>query len=72
MKIKQEFLSVPEVAQYFGVSTQCVRRWMDSGELRYIRVGNSGQPRVSRSHIGDFVKANEVQREQIEREMVTA
>jgi excisionase family DNA binding protein len=68
--IRQQWLSIPETAQYFGVSTRTVRRWNDSGELGYMRVGASGQPRISREMIAEFVEANLAQvREQ---EMVSA
>lgn len=51
------FLTVPEVAEYLGVSKETVRQWIVNGHLPAMRVGLRGTYRVNRVDVGQMVKA---------------
>lgn len=48
-------LSIPEVADCLKVSEKTVRRWIESGELPYHRLGR--QIRISETDLVMFVKS---------------
>jgi excisionase family DNA binding protein len=51
------FYSIKEVADFLGVSTRTIQRWMDSGELRAHRLG--GIVRISHDDLQDFIARHE-------------
>jgi excisionase family DNA binding protein len=58
--ITNNLLTVREAASYFSVSRQTVLKWIASGELRCIRIGN-----VLRFHpeqLQQFIQSNEAKR----------
>lgn len=50
----EQWFSVGETAKHFGVSSRTVRRLIDAGELRAIRVGV--QVRISAAEMARFAK----------------
>lgn len=43
---RSRLVSTQEAADYCGVSTTTIRRWIDGGELRAFRVGPKGGTRI--------------------------
>uniref|UniRef100_A0A9E8CR25 Helix-turn-helix domain-containing protein n=1 Tax=Bosea sp. NBC_00436 TaxID=2969620 RepID=A0A9E8CR25_9HYPH len=50
---------VEDVAQFFSVSTKTVRRMMDSGELKSVRV--RGRRLISHAALGEYLQAQKQQ-----------
>ena len=53
---KTELLTTDQIAEMFHVSTRTVFRWLASGELQAIRIGNV--TRVRREDLDDFFQAH--------------
>lgn len=53
-----DLLTAPQVAALLGVSDESVRRWADTGKLRYIALP-SGQRRFRRSDIEAILTPDE-------------
>lgn len=58
--IQQNLLTVRDAAKYFSVSRQTILKWIASGELRCVRIGNV--LRFQPDAIQQFIAANEAQR----------
>ncbi len=52
------WLSMPQVAAYFGTGREQVRRWIICGRLKAVRIGKL--VRISRSEIADFEHRYEI------------
>jgi excisionase family DNA binding protein len=51
-----DMLTIDQVAAYFQVSTRTVSRWLESGRLPAVRVGNV--TRIHREDLRAFVASN--------------
>lgn len=51
-----DMLTIDQVAAYFQVSTRTVSRWLESGRLPAVRVGNV--TRIRREDLRAFVAGN--------------
>ena len=47
MASEELFLTLEDIAERLKVSVSTVRRWVKSGDLKAIKVGNRGQYRIS-------------------------
>lgn len=53
--ISPELLKVRTVAEITDASMTTVRRWIDRGELRHVRLGNA--IRIRRTDLEEFIEA---------------
>lgn len=53
------FLTLEDIAERLKVSVSTVRRWVKSGDLKALKVGNRGQYRISSEDLEDFLIENE-------------
>lgn len=58
----QELLSTKDVARLFSVSTQTVRAWMRSGQLRFVQINQV--IRIRREDVQEFIAKNERERQE--------
>ncbi|MDP8225135.1 MAG: CTP synthase (glutamine hydrolyzing) [Candidatus Lernaella stagnicola] len=63
MKDPEQFLTLEDVAERLKVSISTVRRWVKSGDLKALKVGNRGQYRISEEDLDDFLAETEVEPE---------
>lgn len=58
----QEYFSLAEVAERYGLSTQTIRAWAKSGKLAAIKLGSGSHAlwRISRKALEDFEMQNVV------------
>jgi len=59
MASEELFLTLENIAERLKVSISTVRRWVKSGDLKAIKVGNRGQYRISSEDLDDFLIENE-------------
>lgn len=52
-----EYLTAPEIAKLFGVSSETVRRLIDSGELASVRLSEDGWRRVEKNAVINYAAA---------------
>jgi CTP synthase len=65
MKAEERFLTLEDVADRLKVSISTVRRWVKSGDLKALKVGNRGQYRIGQEDLEAFLALNEVASEEI-------
>jgi excisionase family DNA binding protein len=53
---EQEFFSIKELGQLFGVSKQTVNKWLQAGEMQFLR--REMTIRVPRSEVEKFISRN--------------
>jgi CTP synthase len=63
MKEPERFLTLEDIAERLKVSISTARRWVKSGELRALKVGNRGQYRISEEDLEGFLAETEVEPE---------
>ena len=56
MNDRIRFFSIAEVAEWIGVSTRTVRRWIKSGDLIAHRI--RGVVRIAEQELGNFLDAH--------------
>jgi excisionase family DNA binding protein len=49
-----EYLTAPEIAKLFGVSSETVRRLIDNGELPSVRLSDDGWRRVDKDAVIEY------------------
>lgn len=47
----KEFLSIREVAEFFGVHQETLRRWDREGKLKSVRIGERGHRKYKKEDI---------------------
>lgn len=55
-----EYLTAPEIAKLFGVSSETVRRLIDSGELPSVRLSEDGWRRVTKEAVAEYAGAKRI------------
>lgn len=55
-----EYLTAPEIARLFGVSSETVRRLIDSGELESIRLSEDGWRRVAKPAVIEYAESKRI------------
>ena len=60
MKDLERFLTLEDVADRLKVSISTVRRWVKSGDLNSLKVGNRGQYRISGEDLEEFLAETEI------------
>ncbi len=64
MSTEEKYLTLEDVAEHLKISVSTVRRWVKSGELRAIKVGNRGQYRINLDDLDGFLAEDESESEQ--------
>ena len=63
---REPLLSIEQTAEYVGVTPYAVRRWINDGELRCVRV-NRRVVRIAPDHLRDFIDARTTGSEEVSR-----
>ncbi len=53
---RAELMTVPEVAEYFRVNEETVRRWIRAGELPVLNLGRKAGYRIRRNDLESFME----------------
>jgi len=64
MSSEEKYFTLEDVADHLKISVSTVRRWVKSGDLRALKVGNRGQYRINLDDLEAFLAENESAREE--------
>ena len=67
-KLDKEFYTINEVRELFGVTRAAVYKWMESGRLPYVIVGD--RRRITREALQAFIRPGTSQEEDSEENLV--
>lgn len=56
----ETILTVPEAAEYLGVTKRIIWKWIQNGSLGCYRIGDGRTIRVGTSHLQEYLKNHEV------------
>ena len=58
--MEETILTVPEAAEYLGVTKRVIWKWIQDGKLGCYRIGDGRSIRIGTSHLQEYLKKHEV------------